>query len=315
MPPTLPWHRAGTTRKRRNWKRAAEYSRHAIEYMSRNVHPYPWPQMTACEGIVGGGMEYPMMTCVGASMWPEMLQSVIAHELIHMWFPMIVGSDEKSWCWMDEGLTDFFTTHVETDFWKKGDPRKRAFAEYRDGARRGNEVPCMSHADSFNDRNRGPFYFASYAKPAATMHQLMAMLGEEIFMKGIRLYVSRWAYKHPHPADLFRTFNEVAGRDLDWYFRTWLYETWTLDHKIGGVAGTDTETTVTVEDLGQAIGPAEVLVTYEDGREETGTVPASHWMKGSRKATLKFGPRVSKVQLDPRAASLDINRKNNTWGQ
>ncbi|MCA8977940.1 MAG: M1 family metallopeptidase, partial [Planctomycetes bacterium] len=84
-----------------DWVRGAEYARHTIEYMSENVYPYPWPHMTACEGIISGGMEFPMMTIIGG----RRPAGTIAHELIHMWFPMIVGSNEKRYAWQDEGFT------------------------------------------------------------------------------------------------------------------------------------------------------------------------------------------------------------------
>ena len=94
----------------RAWDKGADFCRHAVEYMSKRTYPYPWPHMTACEGIVGGGMEFPMMTDVGTTGSPRGVQGTIAHETIHMWFPMICGSNEKEYSFMDEGLTSFFTS-------------------------------------------------------------------------------------------------------------------------------------------------------------------------------------------------------------
>ena len=105
----------------------------------------------------------------------------------------------------------------------------------------------------------------------------------------------------------------MAGQDLGWYFRTWFFETWTLDHKVAEVVKTGDGTAVTIEDVGQAIGPAEVVVAYEDGSKEAQKVPASHWLSGQRSVVLTFKKGVKEVRIDPRSITLDVNPKNNVW--
>jgi hypothetical protein len=288
-----------------DWVRGAEYARHTIEYMSAHVHPYPWPHMTACEGIIGGGMEYPMMTIVGGKR-PE---STLMHELIHMWFPMLVGSNEKRYAWQDEGFTSFWTTLCQDEFRHRSSGPRRDILSYGNTVARGGDVVCMRHADSYGGDDFG---FASYSKPAAILHQLRALLGDETFFAAFRRYAADWAFQHPTPYDFFRTFSDVAGQDLEPYFRTWFFEAWRLDHAVGSVTPHETGTTIVIEDLGRAMHLAVVEVTYADERTERQTVPAGHWREHTQ-ATLEVGPDVTEVQIDPDTTSLDCDRKNNRW--
>lgn len=288
-----------------DWVRGAEYARHTIEYMSKMVYPYPWPHMTACEGIIGGGMEFPMMTIVGG----RRPAGTIAHELCHMWFPMVVGTNEKRYAWQDEGFTSFWTTLCRDDFTGGSNgPRGDLLSTANTIARGGDEV-CMRHGDTYGTDNFG---FASYSKTAAILHQTRAMLGDETFFAAFRTYVADWAYKHPQPYDFFRSFAASAGRDLEPYFRTWFFETWQLDHAVAAVAEQGDATVVTVADRGRAWHPCIVEATYEGGKTEQQVVPMEHW-RTATEATLRFGKGVTKVTLDPDLGTLDVDRKNNAW--
>jgi hypothetical protein len=288
-----------------DWVRGAEYARHTIEFMSERVHPYPWPHMTACEGIIGGGMEFPMMTIIGG----RQPAGTIAHELIHMWFPMLLGSNEKRFAWQDEGFTTFWTTLCRDDFTGRTSGPRRDVLQYGNVVRRGGDAACMRHADAYGDDDFG---FASYGKPAAVLHQLRAMLGDSQFFAAFRRYAADWAWKHPYPYDFFHTFEDVAGVDLEPYFRTWFFETWALDHAVAGVEARGGETLVTIEDRGRAQHFAEVEVTYRDGSTERQVVPASVWRE-RRMAVLTFGADTVKVEVDPETESLDVDRRNNAW--
>ncbi|MFN7670396.1 MAG: M1 family metallopeptidase [Planctomycetota bacterium] len=288
-----------------DWVRAAEYARHSIEFMSARVHPYPWPHMTACEGVIGGGMEYPMMTICGG----RQPAGVIAHELCHMWFPMLVGSNEKRFAWQDEGFTTFWTTLCRDDFTKRTGGPRRDVLQYGNQVASGDDVVCMRHADAYGQDDFG---FASYGKPAAILHQLRGLLGDETFFAAFRRYAADWAYKHPYPHDFFHTFADVAGQDLSAYFRTWFYEAWTLDHAIEGVEVKDGRTVVRLLDQGRAVHPCVVAATFADGTTQRQVVPAATWWQGTR-ATVTFDGEATAVQLDPDAQSLDAVRANGAW--
>ena len=280
-----------------DWVRGAEYSRHTIEYMSEHVYPYPWPQMTSCEGIIGGGMEFPMMTIVGRSGNP----GTIAHEIIHMWFPMIVGSNEKRYAWQDEGFTSFWTALCRDDFTNRTAGPQRAILGYGRMVNMGGDVVCMRHADTYGTDSFG---FASYSKPAAILHQLRGLLGDDTFFGAFRRYTRDWAYKHPTPFDFFHSFSDHAGIDLEPYFRTWMFEAWKLDHAVADV----TEN----EDRGRAMHPCVIEATLEDGQKVREEVAVEHW-RDHTAAEVTFPAGVTAIEIDPDFTTLDLNRKNNAW--
>ncbi|MFC2085695.1 M1 family metallopeptidase [Bacteroidota bacterium] len=246
-----------------SWARSAEFAKFSIEHMSRQIMPYPWPHMTTVEGIIRGGMEYPMMTLIGGNRPERALFGVTYHELAHMWFPMIVGQNEKAYTWMDEGLTSFNTNEGHFDFWPDTtvwDPDRQAYFGI---AGSGLEVESMRHADQYpyGTNARG---MASYGKPALMLHTLRGLVGNDRFYEAYREYARRWAFKHPTPYDLFNTFEDVLGTDLDWFWRPAFYETWTLDQEILAVDSEETGITVTIRDNGLTPLPAPVVVTYAD---------------------------------------------------
>ncbi|HLL46255.1 MAG TPA: M1 family metallopeptidase, partial [Longimicrobiaceae bacterium] len=302
------------------WDQSARYSRHSIEFLSRFLWPYPYPHMTAVDGVAScSGMEYPMMTCIGGQRDTLSLYSVTVHEIAHMWFPMLVGSDEKRYSWQDEGLTRFNQAQAMREFFNGYDLETIARNQYLDLARRGSEysggqVELMRHGDLYPTAGSA-FGVASYAKMATNMAMLRALLGEETFMRAYREYGRRWIGKHPQPYDLWNTFEDVSGRDLDWFWRTWWYETWTLDQSIGEVRIAGDHMEVEVVDRGLAPMPARLVVTRADGRTERVEVPVDVWLAGARRHTVpvRDAATVTRVEIDPENAFADIDRTNQTW--
>ena len=299
-----------------SWAENARYGKFSIEYLSRFLWPYPYPQMTSIQGTPScGGMEYPMITCIGGAQWDSTsMFGVTVHELGHMWFPMQVGSDEKRYSWMDEGLTQFNEGNAEKEFFSEKESSTLAGARqaYLSVVRSGQEVEMMRHGDLYP--SRGVFGVATYMKTAAVLDALRGVLGEETFMRAYREYGRRWQWKHPTPYDLFNTFSDVSGRDLSWFWRSWAYETWTLDQAVGTVTAGAGGTDIVIEDKGLVPMPAPVTVTYEGGRTEVLTVPVERWLSGARSATLRAtGGVVTSVQIDAAGIYPDTDRTNNLW--
>ncbi|MGA1608231.1 MAG: M1 family metallopeptidase [Planctomycetota bacterium] len=294
------------------WPEAARAARFTIEWMSREVFPYPWPHMTACEGIIGGGMEFPMMTLIGDSRSVRGLEGIVAHELIHMWFPMIVGTNEKRHSWQDEGTTSFFTDLVEAAMRDAPQTARASMLGYIRTARRGSEAPLMTHADYYPVG----YGFASYTKPAALLHQLRELMrsgDDDVFMTAIRTYVQEWAYKHPTPYDLFRTMERFAGRDLDWYWQPWYFEVRKLDHAVASVETEGDELVVTIEDRGFIPHPCTVEARYAEGRSERQVIGVDTWLGGAMRHVLRFPAGARTVLIDPDRDTLDIEPDNNVW--
>jgi hypothetical protein len=300
------------------WKNEVRYAQHSIRFLSEYTGvPYPWPHMTSVEGsgIIGGGMEAPMMTIMGGynAAGDTALYGVTAHELGHMWVPMIVGTDERRHSWMDEGTTSFNGNEATKDFFPGTNPALGSQYSYIQFARTGNEGELMRWSD--HHYGFGSFGIASYAKPASLMVALRGVLGEEDFLRAYRAYLNAWAFKHPYPWDMFHMFESVSGRDLDWFWRSWYYETWTLDQSIASVEPTDNGTLIVIEDLGQVPMPVRLTITRENGDVVEREVPVEHWLAGASTAevTVENGAAVVSVEIDAGRAFPDVDRSNNVW--
>jgi hypothetical protein len=294
------------------WSRSAEFARFSIENLSDMIVPYPYPHMTTVEGPIGGGMEYPMITHIGQYDSAEGLFGVTYHEISHMWFPMVVGTDEKAYAWMDEGTTEFNETEGRTDFFPDSNPWARS-EHYYFRLARSTTTPSMRHADRY-PTDAPDRIVASYDKPGLMLHALEAVLGEETFFEAYRTFAERWTYKHPTPYDLFNTFEDVAGRELDWFWRGTLYETWTLDQAVSSVESTDEGNVVTVTDKGRLPMPVMLRVEYADGRTLERRVGVDPWLNGKRSVEAQFpAGTITRVTIDPDKMLPDLDGSDNVW--
>ena len=294
------------------WSRSAEFAQFTIEHLSIMFAPYPYPHMSAVEGVIGGGMEFPMITHIGGARDDQSLFGVTYHEIAHMYFPMIVGQNEKAYTWMDEGLTSYNTAEGSSDFWNSDswDPDGQ---RYYSIAGSGDEVEPMRHGDQYpyGTAARG---VASYNKPAVALHALRGIVGLERFTEAYREYFKRWTFKHPQPYDLFNTFNDVLGEDFDWFWTTMFYNTWTLDQAIGNVEDGPDGVVIRIDDLGLSPFPVPVRVTYADGTTVEEIVPVDVWLSDKTSTEVKFeAGTVTKVEIDPGEFLPDVDRSNNTW--
>lgn len=302
------------------WTDGAKFTQHAISFLSEHTDlEYPWPHMTSVEGggIIGGGMEFPMMTIIGDynGQSSQSLYAVIAHELAHMWVPMIVSNNERHYAWMDEGTTTFNENQAKKAYFpNRADFERNEINNYLQIANTDAEGPIMRWSN--HHYNGFAYGVASYPKPASMLVSLRDLLGEETYTKALHEFIDRWKYKHPYPWDMFNTFEDVSGRDLDWFWRTWYYETWTLDQAVGSVTSTDDgRTRIVIEDRGQAPMPANVKITKADGTTITRTIPVDKWLGGATKATITVDGEVAKVEINPDNYFPDTNQQNNRWEQ
>ncbi|TGE25946.1 M1 family peptidase [Hymenobacter aquaticus] len=222
-------------------KYSTEVVAHTIKTYSKHTIDYEYPVAISVHGPVGG-MEYPMLCFNGGR--PEKdgtysaerkygMISVIIHEVGHNFFPMIINSDERQWSWMDEGLNTFVQYLTEQE-WERGYPSRRGepqnIVEYM-RTDKSLQTPIMTNSESV--LQFGP---NAYAKPATGLNILReTILGRELFDHAFKTYAQRWAYKHPEPADFFRTMEDASGTDLDWFWRGWFYTTDHSDLSLEGV--------------------------------------------------------------------------------
>jgi aminopeptidase N len=244
---------------------------------------------------------------------PMANQSLIAHELAHMWFPMIVGNNETRCGWQDEGLVEFFTAILEREFWQR--TRPGAIRELAATQALGlDKEPMLRHADHLEHTES--YVLLCYTKPCAVLQQLAGLFGEDRVVAALRDYARAWQFLHPEPEDFFAMMNAGLGEDLGWYWSTWWTTTWRLDHAIGAVEVTDGEaasTKVTIHDLGRAPHPVVVRATFADGSTAERTVPVATWLGGKVTAEVTFEGAAARVELDPEARTVDCDRANNVW--
>lgn len=212
---------------------------HTLNIYSKFTFDYPYPVAISVNGPVYG-MEYPMICFNGPR--PEKdgtysektkngLISVVIHEVGHNWFPMIVNSDERQWSWMDEGLNSFLQMLAEQE-WREHYPSRGTPKSIIGYMRGGSQQPIMTNSESITQF--GP---NAYSKPAAGLSILReTILGRELFDDAFREYSTRWMFKSPEPSDFFRTMEDAAGKDLDWFWRSWFYTTDNVDIAVTGIS-------------------------------------------------------------------------------
>jgi hypothetical protein len=295
---------------RPNWERSAEFARHAIESHSK-WYPYPYPHMTVNEGVIGGGTEYPMITIIGGGRTPESLYGVTSHEIGHMWWPMVAGSDERNFAWIDEGFASLAEDMSSDAFFQGSNAGLGTMNGYLRIAGTDAETPSMRPADLYGPfGNRG---IASYGKPASVFRALRTILGPAVFDEAMRTYLRRWAFKHPNPLDLFWTFEDVSGQDLDWYFYPWLYTTGVLDQAVAGVEQGTGPAVVLLEDRGEIPMPVILEVVTDTGNRSRQVVPVASWHQRRARVEVSAPGRVVEVILDPEQRFPDVNREDNRW--
>jgi len=297
------------------WEEANRMVREGLQYYSEQWYPYPYPHMTSIEGPIEG-MEYPMITFDPRSPSREDRQWVLAHELGHQWVPMIVGSNERLYPWMDEGFNTFIDLANAAKYFAGtayGDSIEvHPLHLYADHAAPGQEQPLILRPVESKD-----LFWTGYQKPALMMQTLRyEVLGKERFDRAFREYIRTWAYKHPTPADFFRLMRDVSGMDLDWFWRDWIYTTARLDQAVDSVATADGGQKVVLSNRGSMTLPLEMELTYDDGSTERITLPVEMWNLGPRFAyRVRSAKPVRKVTVDPRQALPDTDRSNNVFGR
>ena len=297
------------------WKEAARMSRFSIQEYSTRWLRYPYPQISAVEGPVSG-MEYPMMAMEARSGSPAELYRVLTHEIGHMWYPMIVGSDERRHAWMDEGFDTFINTFSEEAYWKRGDSaarqREREMVLQTDQA--ASAQPIMTPANRY--RSRENLLSLAYLKPSIMLLTLRnKVLGAEVFDSAFREYTRRWSFKHPQPADFFRTVEQVSGRDLSWFWRGFFYTTASLDQSVESVKqASDGSAQITLANFGDAVMPVELELGLDDGTTQLVKLPVEMWYGGSRFVyPVQPGRTIVSARVNPDGTLPDAVGSNDAW--
>jgi Peptidase family M1 domain len=316
----VPIHMVHLPERANRFQNAGDITRHALEFYSRSFGPYPFPQLTLQDGP-SAGMEYPMVINSNAG--------AADHETAHQWWPMMVGTNETMYGWMDEGFNTYM--NILSGAHRRGrapslDGRGQSYGQLS-----GNEAepPLMWNANYAGDE----YGFQTYQKAPMMLSMLGGIVGDEAVQRAMREYALTWAFKHPSPWDFAFFMSNALGQDLGWFWYYWLWTTESVDGSIQDVRGTDAETVVTVRQDGQMPSPVVLRVEFAGegpaleampnatiGADGAATVtwPVDVWFGGSRTfaAPLRFGARaITKITLDPAGRCPDRNRRDNVWSR
>jgi hypothetical protein len=321
-----------------------------LKTYSEYTFDYPYHKAISVDGQMG--MEYPQICFNPGRPNPDGTYSdrtkyrmikVTIHEVGHNFFPMIVNSDERQWTWMDEGLNSYMEMLAELAY-DPNFPITRGYPKNIVRYMAGDQsriAPIMTKGD-----NVYSFGYNAYGKPATGLWILReTIMGQELFDHAFKTYAKRWKFKHPTPADFFRTMEDASGVDLDWFWRGWFYTTDVTDIGIKNVKkfytkkGEEssvkfTEDTlegiafssekpadskyyyeITYEKPGGLVMPIIAEFTYTDGTKERKVYPAQIWRYNDKEVTKVFSSskEVAKIVIDPDLETADVDTSNNSF--
>ncbi len=293
------------------WNQSTQYVRFAVDNYS-SWYRYPYPVAINVNGIEGG-MEYPMIVFCHNRTDAAALFSVTDHEIGHTWFPMIVGNNERLYPWMDEGHNTFMNRYNWDRKYPGAYNRRGNPGIYIPYALSGKEESIMTPAD----RISGSLSVTAYTKPGLGLILLRNhLIGPDRFDPAFKQYIERWAYKHPTPADFFRSMEDGVGEDLSWFWRSWFYTTEALDQAVDSVASDSGSiaSRIYLRNVGAMPMPVELELVMDDGSTRQMSLPVEVWYGGNRYDVLvPEGRKVVKVTIDPKKLYPDVRRENNVW--
>jgi hypothetical protein len=277
--------------------------------------PYPYPKTSVFVG--GADEEFPMLINDGAEAPPvpgATVRFVAAHELLHSYFPFYMGIDERRYPMLDEG----WTTAFEYLFGLQDVGKEQADLLFK-AVRSGNtlapipgaDIPIITPADATRGRISG---INAYEKSALGFLALKELMGDEAFKASLQEYIARWNGKHSLPWDMFNTFNETYGQNLNWFWNNWYFEPNHLDLAIENVKPGANGTTVTVKNIGGFAMPFDLVVQYADNSVETFRQTPALWKDSPASASIALtSTKEIKAALLDTGIFMDPTNGNNVW--
>jgi hypothetical protein len=290
---------------------AIEFTKKVMTYFSEqfpNVE-FPFTAQTIFNGgLTGGGMEHPMIVNNGTSASLSSAESLIAHEIAHQYFPFYVGTNEKKYAFMDEGFAVLFTINYQEHFYEST-RLKTEVQSYQKAAGNEMEIPPMIPS---NFLTSSAYRIAAYTRPALAFYYLQDYLGKEIFRNALMEFIQRWNYKHPIPYDLFFTFNEATGENLNWFWNAWFFESGFPDLKLDNISLEEGQVKLIVQNNGVIPIPVHIELSFEDGSSEIIYENVGIWKDGKNKIELIHKTeRILKEAVLGSEKIPDVNPENN----
>ncbi|OAQ38675.1 peptidase M1 [Pedobacter psychrophilus] len=299
------------------WSRSTEYVKKSIESNSNKWYEYTYGAATNVAGNEGG-MEYPGIVFCGWKSKKASLWGVTDHEFGHNWFPMIVGSNERLYAWMDEGFNTFINTLTTKSFNSGEYAPKAAVDMHKTATYLMNPMfePIMVSPDNMKESHIGVL---CYFKPGTGLTILREqILGPERFDRAFKTYIDRWAFKHPTPNDFFRTIENVAGENLNWFWRGWFANNWKADISVNDVKYIKDDAKngvfITIGCNEKMPLPISLEIKLASGKTEMIKLPVEIWER-NKTWTFQYPSteKIASVTFDPEHALPDTNSANDVW--
>ena len=284
-------------------------ARKTVEAMSYDFPkwPYPYPHETVFDGL--DQMEYPMM--VNDNPLEDHAEAIelTDHEIFHTMFPFYMGINETKYAWMDEGWATIgewiispIIDSILVDEYGIAAVEKTAGDE--------TDLPIITLSTEINRA----YFTDSYPKPAMGYLFVKDMLGDDKFYKGLHYYIAQWHGKHPMPLDFFNCMNTGSGKNLNWFWKKWFYDSGIPDLSIQKVSETGNQKQIIIESIGSKPVPVDLSVIFADGSTKKIHQTIAVWQNGNKTTTIKFedSKKINRIELGS-VHVPDANKKNNTW--
>lgn len=298
-----------------DYRHMVKFGKHSVSWLSRQWPgiPYPYEKTTIFQGFAG--QEYPMMANDESYQDTTFSRFVAAHEIAHTYMPFYMGTNETRYGFMDEGWATTLEFLISRDV--MGAPSaERLYKEFRIqnwiGDRSSHEdIPIITPGDALTGVG---FANNEYGKASLGYLAMKDLLGDELFKKCLHAYIDRWHGKHPAPWDFFYTFNNVSGKNLNWFWNSWFFMNNYIDLAIKEVKQTPTGYTVNLDNVGGMPVPFDVAVTFSDGTSSLFHQTPAAWQTDQKKVSisLKTKKKVQSLKIDG-GIWMDADETNNEW--
>lgn len=300
------------------WESITELARSSISFYSGRYSNYHYPQLTNIASA--DGQEYPMLHFSPIAARGDKLFNTVGHEIAHMWFPMLVGTNERHDPWMDEGMAAHMDYYLQKFMFNRLLWSRRAMSSAETIANAMQETYALQPIATPAEALRGPDIgesksFLHYRKAGYGLVLLReVILGPDRFDIALRQFIEDWSNKHPRAEDFFQSIENSSGEDLEWFWQGWLSTAELIDQEIVSVAVESGGTRVQLQNTGGLQMPVDLRIQFETGEEQRIKLPVLFWSAGDQSSILIDRIEdVKLVEIDPDHYLPDTNRDNNYW--
>jgi len=296
--------------KHHDYNEVIRYNLETIKAMSYSFPkwPFPYPHETVFDGL--DQMEYPMMVNDNPEQDRTDAITLTDHEVFHTMFPFYMGINETKYGWMDEGwstmgewlISSIIDTAIADDYGIKS---------YENFAGTESDPPITTLTTQLNGT---PMFLNSYVKPALGYLYIKDYLGDELFTKAIHYYIEKWHGKHPMPYDFFNCMNTGSGKNLNWFWKRWFFDSGVPDLAIDKVKKRGKKYEVTILSKGTKPVPVDLLVTLDDNTVVKLNKSIGVWEKGNTSTTVSFSTDKNVLRITLGSTYIpDVNKQDNRW--